>query len=639
MKKVLFLVWIFSVVANIIYGQRFRDFTNEEIPENVIENVVLFTDRDIYLSGEDIRFSSYCYINEFLSDNVLSNVLYVEVYNENRNSIIKRKFKISDGIAYGSFKIPGETPSGNYFVRAYTQYLRNFSPENYFTSYITIINPETSLNAKENNAKDTMQTDTTQRKKKLNSAENNVLGIHHNYNLSSKPFNINVNVDKKKYSPRELVDVQINTDFGDKQNYALLTVSVVKHGTLRENDTTIPEYLIDNPQLLNAFLLSSKSNHDLFRLSKSIPDPLHEKIIKSENAKTNFKYKDYKKFAWIPENRDVSISGVVRDKNTQKPLSNQQIFVSVLGKDPQFHINSTRENGEFIFSLNQLTNMHGVLISMKQWKNYQAEFLVNNDFSGSFASNKTIPLVMDSTQRKLLEEMFVNYQITKFYHSKELSDQSKYYGYPISFGDVEISIVLADYIQLPSFKDVIKEIVPYTRLSKKGDRYSLIVSNSKTVEVYYDPLILLDNIPVFDVNELMKINPKKIEKIEVIDKSYVYGDYTLNGIIRIITNTDNFADYDFSGESVYVDFQTITLSAYPVLPEYNSGSKKKSRIPDFRNMLYWKPDLLISDKDISLSFYTSDHCSKYDIIVRGISYNGKVCFGKATFEVAKRKIN
>ena len=103
----------------------------------------------------------------------------------------------------------------------------------------------------------------------------------------------------------------------------------------------------------------------------------------------------------------------------------------------------------------------------------------------------------------------------------------------------------------------------------------------------------------------------------------------------IATNTDNFADYDFSGESVYVDFQTITTSDHPVLPEYNSENKKKSRIPDFRNMLFWKPDLLLSDKDVSFSFYTSDHYSKYDIIVRGISYDGKACFGKATFDVVK----
>lgn len=635
MKKLLVLVLVLSVASNIIYGQRFKEFSKkEEMPDNVIENVILFTDRDIYLSGEDIWFSSFCYLNEFLSNNALSNVLYVEVYNENNNSIIKRKFKISDGIAYGSFKIPGETPSGNYFVRTYTQYLRNFSPEQYFTSFITIINPETPLNSINKNDTDTIPEDSLSEKTMINSVENNILGIHHNNKLSSKPFNININIEKDKYSPRDRVNVQIDTDFGNQQNNALLSVSVVKHGTLRENDTIIPEYLSNNPQLLNSYLLNSISNHNLFRSSKSIPESLYKRIINAENIKTNSKYNDYKKFVWIPENRDISISGVVLDINTQKPLPNQQVFVSVLGKNPQFHINSTRENGEFIFSLNHLTNMHGVLISMKQWKNYQPDFLVNNDFASSFASNKKIPLVMDSTKRKLLEEMFVNFQITKLYNNEDSSVQIKNYNSSISFGDIEISIVLADYIQLPSFKDVIKEIVPYTRLSKKGDRYSLIVSNSKTVEVYRDPLILLDNIPVFDVNELMKINPKKIEKIEVINKAYIYGDFTINGIIRIITNTDNFADYDFSDESVYIDFQTITSSTNPKLPEYNSEDKKKNRIPDFRNMLYWKPDILLDNK-VSFSFYTSDHCSKYDIIVRGISYNGKVCFGKATFEVAK----
>ena len=636
MKKLLVLVLVLSVATNILYGQRFKEFvSNDGIPENVIENVALFTDRDIYLSGENIWFSSYCYLNDFLKNTALSSVLYLEIYNKNNNSIIKRKFKISDGVAYGSLKIPEETPSGNYFIRAYTQYLRNFSSKQFFTSFITIINPEVSLNTLNNKSIDTINKDTSAEKKIINPVENNILGIHHNNKLSFESININLSVNKEKFSPRELVDVTLIPNFINQQNYALLSFSVVKHGTLRENDSIIPEYLIDNPQLLNSYLLSSKSNHDLFSLSKSISESLFEKIIISENIKTDSKYKDYKKYTWIPENRDITISGTVYDKNTKKPLSNQQVFISVLGDYPQFHINATRENGEFIFSLNNLTDMNGVLISMKQWKDYQPEFLVNNDFLGSFDFENSIPLEIDSTKRNFLEEMFVNYQITQLYGNKEKQDKHKKYSIPISFGEVKISIVLADYIELPSFKDIIREIVPYTRLNKKDGRYSLIVSNSKTIEVYRDPLILLDNIPVFNVNELMKINPKKIIKIEVIDKQYVYGDYTINGIIRVVTNTDNFADYDFSGESVYVDFQTITASTNPIFPEYNSEIKRNDRIPDFRNSLYWKPKILLTDKNISLSFYTSDHCSKYDIIVRGISYDGKACFGKKTIEVVK----
>jgi len=55
MKKLLVLVLVLSVVTNILYGQRFKEFvSNDDIPKNVIENVVLFTDRDIYLSGEII---------------------------------------------------------------------------------------------------------------------------------------------------------------------------------------------------------------------------------------------------------------------------------------------------------------------------------------------------------------------------------------------------------------------------------------------------------------------------------------------------------------------------------------------------------------------------------------------------------
>lgn len=627
MKKILLLALILNISSNIVYSQKLNNNNNE----NIIENLVLFTDRDIYISGENVWFSSFSYINDMLSNKTLSNVLYVEVYNDKRKTIIKKKFKILNGIAYGKFKIPEETQSGNYFIRAYTQYLRNFSPEQYFTSFISIVNPEVTLNKviSKNNVtllKDSLTENT-------NSTENNILGIHHNYKLSSEAVNIDIDIDKEKLSSREIVNFTINPFSDKKSKNSHLCVSVVKHGSMKNNDTIIPDYLINNPHLLNSYLLSSKNNHDLFSSSKIIPESLLKQIKTFEEIKNNSKYQDYEKFKWIAETRDVSISGVVRDKITKKPLSNHQIYVSVLGENPQFHINSTRKNGEFNFSLDKLQNIQGVLISMKQFKNYQADFLVNNDFSVNFASDKTIAFKIDSSQRKLFEEMFINYQISKLYHNTDFSDEINQPSSPISFGDINISITLDDFIDLPTFYDVINEIIPYTRIIKKKDRYSIIIKSSKTTEEFHDPLILLDNIPVFNINELAKINPKKIEKIEVIDKSYIYGDFIINGIIRIITNTNNFADYDFSKESVYVDFQTITPAENLELAVFNTSEKMNSRIPDFKNMLYWKPDVLLSNQKVKLSFYTSDDCSNYDIIVRGITNDGRACFGKASINV------
>jgi hypothetical protein len=149
--------------------------------------------------------------------------------------------------------------------------------------------------------------------------------------------------------------------------------------------------------------------------------------------------------------------------------------------------------------------------------------------------------------------------------------------------------------------------------------------------------IFLDHVLVFDVDALLTIPPSKIERIEVINRTHYLGDFTLDGIIMITTNTDNFAGYIFPKESVFLEYQTITPATGFKAPDYSNQEQKLSRLPDFRTLLYWNPDVEFKDGKAAISFYTSDHCAVYDVIVRGITTEGKSCFGKTTFRVEPAK--
>jgi len=124
------------------------------LPAEPIENIILNTDRDIYLSGERIWFNAYCLNNKKTIENSLSNILYVELYNASKNAILKQKCKIVNGISSGTIEIPKGFLSDNYYIRAYTQFLRNYPPETYFTTLITVINPSEPylINSEKTNA-------------------------------------------------------------------------------------------------------------------------------------------------------------------------------------------------------------------------------------------------------------------------------------------------------------------------------------------------------------------------------------------------------------------------------------------------------------------------------------------------------
>jgi hypothetical protein len=159
------------------------------------------------------------------------------------------------------------------------------------------------------------------------------------------------------------------------------------------------------------------------------------------------------------------------------------------------------------------------------------------------------------------------------------------------------------------------------------------VINAETNRMNNCGYIFLDNVPVFDVDDLLKISPSKIERIDVINRTHYLGDFSLDGIILITTNTDNFAGYTFPKESVFLEYQAITPPSDFPLPDYSDENKTQSHLPDFRTLLYWNPEVSIQNGKASVSFFTSDYCAGYDVIVRGITTEGKCCFGKTTFRV------
>jgi hypothetical protein len=69
-------------------------------------------------------------------------------------------------------------------------------------------------------------------------------------------------------------------------------------------------------------------------------------------------------------------------------------------------------------------------------------------------------------------------------------------------------------------------------------------------------------------------------------------------------------------------------------PVYPTPEAAASHLPDFRNVLYWTPDVSLGPGGKgSLSFYTSDLPGKYIIVAEGLTANGSAGTGIASFEV------
>jgi hypothetical protein len=110
------------------------------------EKVHLHFDKPYYIIGDTIWFKSYIVS---AGNNQLSNrskVLYVELINEKDSLKKSLRLPVTAGLAWGDFILSESLTEGNYRIRAYTNWMRNFDEGFFFDKTITIGNSLTILN-------------------------------------------------------------------------------------------------------------------------------------------------------------------------------------------------------------------------------------------------------------------------------------------------------------------------------------------------------------------------------------------------------------------------------------------------------------------------------------------------------------
>ena len=114
------------------------------------EKLFLHTDKTVYLSNEICWFKIYNVDGLFNLPLSLSSIAYVEVLDNQSKAVIQEKVDLQNGAGAGSLKISGKIASGNYTLRAYTNWMKNYSSDFFFQKNITIINTEKEQGAVSN---------------------------------------------------------------------------------------------------------------------------------------------------------------------------------------------------------------------------------------------------------------------------------------------------------------------------------------------------------------------------------------------------------------------------------------------------------------------------------------------------------
>lgn len=147
MKK--YVVLLFSIIASIVVLGFVRD---DEPLKKILqqiekyrlqypqEKIHLHMDKPYYAIGDNIWFKAYVVTADKNELSDLSKILYVELINDKDSVKQSLALPINMGLTWGDFSLTDSLKEGNYRIRAYTNWMRNFGEEYFFDKTFTIGN-------------------------------------------------------------------------------------------------------------------------------------------------------------------------------------------------------------------------------------------------------------------------------------------------------------------------------------------------------------------------------------------------------------------------------------------------------------------------------------------------------------------
>jgi hypothetical protein len=109
--------------------------------QSMQQKVYLQTDKDIYMPGEIIWIKAYLMDAKLFHADTISKEIYVELLDQNQRVACYLKLSNKKGVSDGNILLNDSLLEGNYQLRAFTDWMRNFDRDFFFFKTISIKNP------------------------------------------------------------------------------------------------------------------------------------------------------------------------------------------------------------------------------------------------------------------------------------------------------------------------------------------------------------------------------------------------------------------------------------------------------------------------------------------------------------------
>ncbi|MCX6249569.1 MAG: hypothetical protein NTX61_02345 [Bacteroidetes bacterium] len=332
---------------------------------------------------------------------------------------------------------------------------------------------------------------------------------------------------------------------------------------------------------------------------------------------------------YLPETRGISLSGHLLEKESGKPVPDAKVNLSIIG-DKDIQVVRTGSTGRFCFTLPDYHGHRDIFLCAGELPNFSPEILIDNDFCSRPVNLPSPLFTLNNEEMKAAYKLAVNSRITSIFRKDTLAGDSQGEENTVSFyGEPSGVLVMDKYIDLPTVGEYFTELSFGVSLKKVQDRYQLRFYSTQAEMSIYDPLVLVDWVAVDDIEKIVAMPPRNIDRIELVNSLYIKGNTTYGGIISFVSKKNDFAGINLSKSGTFVNYSFLEKCA-----ENISSGPSSINIPDSRNTVYWNPAVQThNDGTASISFPAPGTPGKYDILLRGMSNTGEVELRKETIVV------
>ncbi len=442
---------------------------------------------------------------------------------------------------------------------------------------------------------------------------------------SAKKLIIEANVNQREYGIRRKVVLNISAhDQQATEKSGSLSVAVVKIDSLHRNL---------NGNIFNYLWLTSDLNGNVESPDYYLNNNSPEGVLAIDNLMLTH---GWRRFNWnevlnkkrqpifLPEYRGHLIRGTILDINGSR-VGGVATYLSTPGKNIQLYPARSNANGDVQYEMRDFFGSRKIIVQSDSEEGSTNQIKIHSPYSDAFSSRTLSTLEIFPEVEKNLLSRSVAMQVQDIFYSDNTSkfsiskiDSSAFYG------RADETYFLDDYTRFPVMEEVMREYVPGVMVRKRNGRFHFMLLDDIKKSVFQDnPLILLDGIPIFDVDKIMEFDPTRVKKLEVVTRRYYLGPLIFPGIVSYTTYTGDLAGFQLDPKSVSLDYEGLQLQRIFYSPQYDSQKQRESRMPDRRTLLFWAPQVnLDKGGKQQLEFYTSDLTGDYIIIIEGLTKSG-----------------